>query len=199
MSNLVFLDVETTGLDPRVHRVWEWAVIVDGIAYTAQVELPVGHIEGVADPESLAIGGFHDRYGTRVHTARTAAADIARLTDGRTLCGAQTHFDARFLGDLLLEQGITPGWHHRVYDVESAAMAVFGWPEPRSLSDTARALRIDLDGYERHTAADDARLAAEVHDRLQAFAVCEECRGRGHLPGADPGQPCPACPTEVRA
>lgn len=30
MTGPVFIDTETLGLDPRIHRVWEVAAIVDG-------------------------------------------------------------------------------------------------------------------------------------------------------------------------
>lgn len=166
MADVAVVDVETTGLDPVLHVVWEWAIIVGDDEHSGQVRLTPDQL-GMAQPAALEVSGFLRRYRYRYGTApgpTATAAEIARLTEGRTLVGAQPHFDASFLTALLQEQP----WKHRLMCVESMAAAVLGFPEPRSLSDTATALGIELAGMERHTALADARLAKQVYEQVLA-------------------------------
>lgn len=70
MTRLVFLDTETTGLDPDLHEVWEVACIVrelpdaegkadgkDEGEYVWQLPVDLGR----ADPFALNVGRFHER------------------------------------------------------------------------------------------------------------------------------------------
>jgi hypothetical protein len=169
-DRIAFCDVETTGLDPARHVLWEWAVIVDGDEHHGQVRLTYPQ-RAAAVPVALEVGRFHDRYdaGTAGDPAEVAGV-LAGLLDGVTLCGAQVHFDAAFLAWLLRRCGLEPSWHHRLLDVESMAAGACGWAAPRSLSDTAAALGVAVDESMRHTALGDARTARAVHAHLLAVA-----------------------------
>lgn len=66
MSKIVFIDTETTGLDPEYHEVWEVAIIVrdteappedEDVSWVWQLEVDLGK----ADPIALNIGRFHER------------------------------------------------------------------------------------------------------------------------------------------
>lgn len=45
------------------------------------------------------------------------------------------------------------------------------------------------------------QVARDVDRRLTDRVPCGECKGRGHVPGADPGTSCPVChgDTEIPA
>lgn len=63
MKKIVSLDLETTGLDPERHELWEIGIV------PLDASKPVLHYQvGCcalynADPTALQIGGFYDRYG----------------------------------------------------------------------------------------------------------------------------------------
>lgn len=65
MSKIVFIDTETTGLDPEWHEIWEVAIIVrdtkqsgwQDVSWVWQLEVDLGK----ADTIALNIGRFHER------------------------------------------------------------------------------------------------------------------------------------------
>jgi oligoribonuclease (3'-5' exoribonuclease) len=150
---LVFLDIETTGLDPETHEIWEVGAIVRTTeVYTAlgaeigsrQVEksyhwfLSPWHLE-TATPEALAIGGYYERhpYGDnfaadglvqlqKIAAPNDFARDFERLTRGASLVGANVRFDERFLNDYLRKHHRVPGWFFRMIDVEALTQGYMG-------------------------------------------------------------------------
>lgn len=165
-----FVDTETTGLHPDRHEIWEVGLITpDGAEH--EWLLPVHHLED-ADPFALQIGGFHERYPygnvytpapekLRLTVRRQFARDFARLTHGCHLAGAVVSFDEERLRRLLLSQGVQPGWHHRLFCVETLTAGKLG-RIVGGLSKCADALGISYDPDELHTALADARLARRI-------------------------------------
>ena len=152
---LAFLDLETTGLDPRRCEVWEVAIVraehrpevsedADGKScpgrlvvldeYVRQVD--VHHLED-ADPYGLEVGGFHARRKPQTQRIRPkgAASEIEKRTRGRMMVGAVPSFDAAFLTKLLHEHGRPVTWHYQLIDVETlvagylAGFAAGGGPD----------------------------------------------------------------------
>ncbi len=142
-ATLVFLDLETTGLDPDRHEIWEIGAIVRG---HRQPELDgewwwqLRPDLAKADPTGLRIGRYYERErltGTATavalaapgqdprgfHTAEPAAVahDLARLLDGAHMVGAVPSFDAAFLAPFLRRHGQAPTWHYHLVDVEAMA------------------------------------------------------------------------------
>lgn len=136
MTNIAFVDCETTGLDPDKHSMWELAVIrrTDGIdtEYLWQIRLSKWEIEA-AEPEALAINGYDHRMvlpadcqvGDMTHACgiphpmkrdelRTV---LAGLLDGATIVGSNPPFDAAFLRVFL---DATP-WHYRTVGIATLA------------------------------------------------------------------------------
>lgn len=60
LSNLIFVDTETFGLNPDRHMIWEVGVIRDDVEYLWQIRWPEPVIRD-ADPEALRISGFDQR------------------------------------------------------------------------------------------------------------------------------------------
>lgn len=148
---LVFLDTETTGLDPDRHEIWELAYAIDdgdihsGIVY---------HSTRYADPKALSMNGYHDRLYPHTFTDMQALEIGARFAlDGATIVAANPAFDAAFLR---ARWGVTP-WHHRLWDIEAYAAGVLGLDKVEGLAGVATTLR-DL-GHDipepDHTAAGD--------------------------------------------
>lgn len=137
MNHLVYLDVETTGLDPAVHQVWEIAWAVDDGPIRSAV---VPHSLAFADPVALAVSGHEDRCGCRARTVPEVEEFEEQLRDvleGATVVGANPAFDTAFLAQ---RWGARP-WHFRLLDVEAFAMGVLAHGRLRGLAAISEELR----------------------------------------------------------
>lgn len=112
------------------------------------------------------------------------AVRFAQLTHGRHLVGAVISFDEERLRRLLLRSGVHPSWHYHLIDCEALAA---GWvaaqvpgdtmrierPDgtvnhidgrpPWDSTDLSRAVGVEPDTFDKHTALGDARWAAAVY------------------------------------
>lgn len=174
------VDVETINLHsfPGAITVWEIGLIVNGVEYHWQLEPDMG----LADETALKVGRFEERLHPDVRAGRhgaidvttggfvsirTVAHDVAELTDGAELWGSNPAFDMRHLGELLAVYDIQPGWHYHPNDIPSVAR---GWCAAKGIrpvsakgdgrirsDDWSRAIGVDPDDYDRHTALGDCR------------------------------------------
>lgn len=161
MTDLLFCDTETTGLDPRVHDVWEvaWAVN-DGEIHD---EVLV-HSLKTADPVALRLNG----YASRPNRSRGPMVDVElrELFAGKTIVGANPAFDTAFL---FARWGVAP-WHYRMIDIESMAIPVLGYDRPKGLLSIAtdlRALGQDVP-LPDHTAAGDVATLRAAYRALRS-------------------------------
>jgi len=155
--SLVFLDTETTGLDPARHSVWEIAYAVDGGPILSSF---VAHsIEG-ADPYALGVNGYLARFAGAPLLGLHFEANLRDALNGATLVGANPAFDAAFLR---ARWGVTP-WKYRLLDVEAYAMPALGLSEPKGLAYIAKELGTDSPD---HTAAVDVLVLRDTFRALQ--------------------------------
>ena len=139
-----------------------------------------------ADPMSLSMNGFVERYNDwdtpaeeRPFKLWEFAREFALYTRGLTLVGANPAFDERALWKLLRDNGECPLWHYRTICVETLAAAYIAQLHPRDVpeartvrtppwkhTDLVRALGIDPDDFDRHSALGDARMAKAVWERV---------------------------------
>lgn len=186
---LVFLDTETTSLRPD-RQIWEVAAIREVADPTAAASpeeevleafLPVD-LSG-ADPTSLAIGRFYERhpYGRVLagseeprdlaaaeHLGRghalMAAGAVARLTHGAIIVGAVPWFDTeRGLDRLLRRNGMLPGWHYHLVDVETLAAGALRMAPPWDFDLLLREFGLTYLEEDRHTALGDARMVQRLY------------------------------------
>jgi hypothetical protein len=145
MSDIVFLDIETTSLSADTGEVWEFAGIrrdehgSDKGRLWCQIDASLS----TADPVSLKIGKYYERFGQngiwcsedfmmdngfvaddfypeqgeRVLPA-LAARLIAKFTRDAHIVGNVISFDAERLERLLRKYGHCPGWHYHIIDIE---------------------------------------------------------------------------------
>lgn len=127
---LAFVDTETTHLDAEIGEAWEVAVILrepdaisrdDDMEYVWQVRPDLT----AADPESLKIGRYHERFNVPETaeaaftgctpavpmTRAEAVAVITNIVRGAVLIGSNPGFDDRFLRKLLGRGSAQ--WHYR--------------------------------------------------------------------------------------
>jgi oligoribonuclease (3'-5' exoribonuclease) len=178
--SVVFVDTETTGLDPEHHEVWDIALIEeDGTEHEWHLR---PHSLHDADETALRLTRFYERVeeaGVREETieegypkrARTVqrprfwtrasahqiAGEIATLTAGQHIVGAVPSFDARFLAKLLRSEGLAPAWHYHLIDVETLIAGRLGLRPPLNSEDLSRAIGVEPQLFDRHTALGDAR------------------------------------------
>lgn len=157
---LVFVDLETTGLNPLVHQVWEIAYAVDAEPIRAGF---VQHSTVSADPEALRIGGYHQRYNGSLWNERVVEEEMREVLAGATLVAANPAFDAAFLSQRWGCWGSAP-WRYRLLDVEAYAAGVFQWREPRGLAAICTELGVEPGD---HTAYHDVRALRECYYRLR--------------------------------
>ncbi len=170
MTKLIFLDCETTGLDPDCHEIWEVACVVvpnhtnlqEKKEYTWQ--LPVDLSE--ADLIALNIGRFHERRlpSSQLSPVRHFCQDFMDLTWGATIVGAIPSFDCERLTKLLKKWEFIAGWHYHLIDIEALAVGFLKgrypqWeiPLPYKTDWLAEKLGIERNVEGRHTALGDAR------------------------------------------
>lgn len=126
----VFLDTETTGLDPNRHQVWEIAYAVDDGEVKSSI---VSHELTNADPAALHLNGYYGRgYSGDPYSysgQHIWEGEFKAALQGATLVGANPAFDAAFLQ---ARWGSAP-WHYRLLDVESYAMPILGYETPQGL------------------------------------------------------------------
>lgn len=178
---IVFLDTETTGLEPDAD-VWEvGAIIRDTGQHDVEVQFFVEHDEAKAArlPEPF-LSDYRARYDPAAAITREEAASrVAAMTSGANVVGAVPNFDTERLAPLLRAADYEPGWHYHLIDVENLAVGYLAnsggqfssWHSlmPPWDSDTlSRALGVEppKQGEGRHTALGDARWCRAVFDAV---------------------------------
>jgi DNA polymerase III epsilon subunit-like protein len=157
---IVFLDTETTGLDPDRHEIWEVGLIRANSNYHWFLPVDLGR----ADPVALGIGQFHRRYDRRnITNLRDFAGEFAELTLGAHLAGAVVSFDEERLRKLLRSNGACPEWHYHLVDVEALVAGKLGLKPPWDSNELSRAVGVDPGDFERHSALGDAMWAQALY------------------------------------
>lgn len=161
MNDLIYLDTETTGLDPYLHEVWEIAYAInDGPVRVCNVP----HSIVTADEEALKMNGYWERGIIEYRDENTFDLILRKNIKGNTIVGANPAFDVEFLRK---RWGVTP-WHYRKIDVESMAFLLFSYDRPKGLADISKDLR--RLGYSipdpDHSAAKDVEVVREVYRAL---------------------------------
>jgi hypothetical protein len=174
VTELLFIDTETVALHPFAGSVWEIAWMRYGD------DEPTSHLIApslmLADPASLEINGFFDRFEQHLTTpADDVIGDLILALDDRpALAGSNPGFDeAHLLANWPELRGL---WHHHPVDVPTL-IAGSSYdddpPPPWRLSQAARWAGIDPDAYDRHTAAGDVLLTRDLYRAWKTGAIAE--------------------------
>lgn len=157
---LVFLDTETTGLDPDRHEVWEIAYAVEDGPIQRSI---VVHQTATADAVALRMNHYWEIDQASLPMTRDATefeegarADLA----GATLVASNPSFDTAFLR---ARWGCEP-WHHRKIDISTYALPLFG--EMLGLYKIAERLGVDAPD---HTAAQDVATLRACYRALEVI------------------------------
>lgn len=177
-GDLVFVDVETTGLDWDKHHVIEIAYMTEAMEKPVVV-IPWGYdaranplytspIWANANPKAMAINKFYERYPDGIpFSGDEAIHRMMNKMQDSTLVGANVRFDARMIEKFL---GFEP-WHHRLLDIEAYASGVFGWTIPLGWNRTVEFINSIEPGaivLNDHTAAADCLSVMQAYRWLVA-------------------------------
>lgn len=169
-ARLVFVDCETTGLDPDLHEITEFAwAEVDGPVHT--LRLP--HQTRTADPAALDISRYVER-GLGERSTWTPFRDAGPIVESflrnAVLAGSNIAFDKGFM-----RKAFNMTWSHRVLEVPSYALSVTGEDFPSGLHKTAVAvgevLQVEPPEVIAHSAGGDVELARWVYLACRDWAA----------------------------
>ena len=196
MTPIVFIDTETTGIHPgrKVWEVAMIRRDEDGDTETAffvDVDLtdadPFGLNVGrfwERHPRGRWLSGRTGELRMLDSwTPLDAAIVVSQKTHGAHLVGAVPNFDAETLAPLLREHNLIPSWHYHLVDVEALAVGYLegqaeagrqevdesitsGVALPWNSNDLSRAVGVDPEGFDRHTALGDAKWARAIYDAV---------------------------------
>lgn len=131
---IVVVDIETTGLNPKRHSVVEvawWNLATDERGEFVPWHKP-SRVLAKADIVALRVNGYLDRLAdAKQDDYDTGLKALLTQLKGNTFAGCNPAFDAAFLTRLFrahLEKPNRPNWHHRMLDVSAYAAGVLHLP-----------------------------------------------------------------------
>lgn len=176
-DNLLFLDTETTGLDPAIHEPIEVGAVLcspDGdivMEYSVRMQPSPGAIER-AEPKALEVNGYTPELWADALPRAVVAKTLHSMSTDARLVASNVAFDAAMSTRLLKEHGFKPAWSHRLIDIGAMAwpLNVLGYLERTGLFAMCEELGIPPEP-EVHRAINGARL-----HRLVYLALLERYR-----------------------
>ncbi len=138
---------------------------------------PIAGLSGIAKLHQVLWNGKEKWESAGLPVGYTAET-VATLLDGAHMVGAVPSFDASFLGPWLRAHGQCPTFHYHLVDVEALAAGWLAgristhpdWRDPDDVhsppwnsGDLSRAVGVDPEDFDRHTALGDARWARAIY------------------------------------
>ncbi|MGI5865486.1 MAG: exonuclease domain-containing protein [Myxococcales bacterium] len=170
--DLVFVDVETTGLDPERHELIEVAAVrvhphtLEPIDH-ASVRIRPGSLAD-ADPRALVVNGYTDEAWRDAVTLQAALRQVSPLLEGAVVAGHNVGFDWAFLSRGFARAGLPlPAVDYHRVDTASLAWPLLAGAEIDSLSLDAVCAALGLSRPTPHRALADALASLEVARRLR--------------------------------
>lgn len=172
--NLLFVDVETTGLDDRKHEIIETAYILtspDGssVKQTYLARTFPRRLED-AQPDALRINGFTAeswRSGP-LSTFAEVAAEIKSVSHNAILVGHNVSFDEGFLKALLLSENLEPSWHYHKVDTSALAWPLFSTGAVPGLALSKVCAALSIPQGRAHSADADALSCLRIYQVLMS-------------------------------
>lgn len=168
---LIVCDLETTGLNPTIHKILEVAAVNTS---TDEVIHFVPAIDpddlGAADGQAMQTNRYYERgVWKRALTESATFEQYGRLSDmlaGNTFAGCNPRFDADFLAQMHDSQFQPEPWHHRLADLAAYAAGALGIAPNELVGLGDICARLDVDPGVAHSALDDAKATAECFRQL---------------------------------
>lgn len=172
--DLIVVDLETTGLNPTIHKILEVAAINTATAEIIHF-VPAISAEalGMADGYAMQINRYYER-GAWKHALTEGATyeqygRLGEMLTGNTFAGCNPRFDADFLAQMLNSEFQPEPWHHRLADLSAYAAGALGIPPNELVGLGDICARLGVDPGVAHSALCDAKATAECFRRLTAL------------------------------
>ena len=166
MKNLVFIDIETTGLNAAYHEIIEIALIGHDFKYHKKVRPEM--IEH-ADPFALKLNGYKPENWVDSITHRQMIKEIEPLLLNNTLAGHNVSFDIEFLEESYMREGRYFGLKRRRIDTVTLAYEHLYPLGLNSLSLDAIRDFLEWDKKGGHSALKDCKDAKRLFTYLRGF------------------------------
>lgn len=166
MSNVAFVDIETTGLDPEVNQVMEVAILTEPFGDVIHFSVPINPT--LATDQALYINKYYERRNELLEIQETredAATIIHDTLRGHVFVGNNPAFDAAFLTKLLKTFGLAPSWHYHVADIKAIVAGAYGAEPPWTTEWVSQVTGVKI-GDDAHTAVADATWVRDVYFSL---------------------------------
>lgn len=169
--NLVFVDIETTGLNPELHEITEiGALVVEPKnfrivkEYSAKVR---PEKIGSADPEALELTGYSEKSWREARSLDEVLREFNEISPGGILIGYNFTFDWSFLERAFLKCKITPNFdYHRIDVMSIAYFKILDDPEAKELRLSRMCERFGIRRGREHSALEDARATYKLFLKL---------------------------------
>ena len=168
MNNLVFIDIETTGLNPAYHEIIEIALIGHDFKYHKKVRPEM--IEH-ADSFALQLNGYDPQLWQDAVSHKQLIFEIAPLLKDCTLAGHNVSFDIEFLEEAYVREGRYFGLKRRRIDTVTLAYEHLYPLGLNSLSLDAIRDFLEWDKKGSHSALKDCKDAKRLFNYLRGFSA----------------------------
>lgn len=173
LQDLLFVDTETTGLDPTKHELLEVAAIrtsPDGgtILQTYEAKLFPLHLE-TAEAKALEINKYSAAEWTveKCMKPEIVVDNLQRMAGNTVLVGQNVSFDEGFLSPLFTRLGMKPPWgYHKIDTVSLAWPLYFNNAELPGLSLEKLCKFLGVEAMPTHRAAADVEACRQVYLKL---------------------------------
>lgn len=119
------IDLETTGLDPKVHEIIEIGCIVfDSETFEVESTLDVKVkplFPEIGDPKAYEVNGYNKNDWKGAISLKKALKQLAKITKDTTFCAHNMIFDWSFLQEACEEHDIELPFSHRKLDLYTMA------------------------------------------------------------------------------
>ena len=172
LQDLLFVDTETTGLDPSRHELLEVAAIrtsPDGLTIISKYEAKLKplHLE-TAEPKALQVNGYSaEEWADDKCVSPVRVVDaLQKMAGGTVLVGQNVSFDEGFLSPLFISTGLNPPWGYHRVDTVSLAWPLFVHTGLEGLSLSKLCAFLGVAQMPTHRAAADVEACRQVYLKL---------------------------------
>jgi DNA polymerase-3 subunit epsilon len=173
LQDLLFVDTETTGLDPTRHELLEVAAIrtsPDGltILQTYEAKLFPNHLS-TAEPRALEVNKYSAAEWTEEKCVKPEIVvdNLQKMAGNTVLVGQNVTFDEGFLSPLFTRIGMKPPWgYHKIDTVSLAWPLYFNNEDLPGLSLEKLCTYLRVASMPTHRAAADVEACRQVYLKL---------------------------------
>ena len=180
-TDLVFVDTETTGLDPQIHEIIEISVVRVSQKWIAGEKPEFTVVDEwsakvrpenikTADPASLRVNGYTVTGWNNSILMRDALVEFSKRTAGAIMVAHNVAFDAAFIDMNLSNYELPNRMHyHRLDTVSMAYAKLHHIPDVTRFSLGELCKYFNITNTDPHSALSDARACFELFKKLLAL------------------------------